>query len=163
MFKEGNRKLTCKLEGNNKIITVNKQHLQYKKSMSVIDLLSKAGTWKDVTAVQVITWCLDSADRITETESESVQSLFTLEPKNCMQWMQNNFLVVLFINFNYRKEIPFTRVIVIQVDRIQFCHWRYCISAIQSDGSKGQQWPPQGIRNAFFLPIKLNNWQWTAL
>jgi hypothetical protein len=35
-----------------------------------------------------------------------------------MQWMQNNFLVVLFINFNYGKEIFFMGVIVIQVDRI---------------------------------------------
>jgi hypothetical protein len=44
MVKKGNRKLSCKLEGKNKIITVNKKHLQYKRNMSVIDLLSKAGT-----------------------------------------------------------------------------------------------------------------------
>lgn len=66
----------------------------------------------------MITGCLDVANRITETESESVQSLFTLVPKNDMQWMQNNSLVVLFINFNYGKEIFFMGVIVIQVDRI---------------------------------------------
>jgi hypothetical protein len=66
MVKEGNRKLSCKLEAKDKIITVNKQHLQYKKSVTA-------------------TGCLDAADRITETESESFQSLFTLELKNAMQ------------------------------------------------------------------------------
>jgi hypothetical protein len=71
-----------------------------------------------VTAIQVITGFLIPEDRIIE--SESVHSLFTLEPKMACSARKNNFPVVLFINFNYRKEITFTRVNVIQVDRMQF-------------------------------------------
>ena len=48
MVKEGNRKLSCKLEAKDKIITVNKQHLQYKKSMSVIDVLGQKQVHKRV-------------------------------------------------------------------------------------------------------------------
>jgi hypothetical protein len=84
---------------------------------------------------------LDAADRITETESESFQSLFTLELKNAMQWILKKKIHAMHaktnsIKFNYRKEIPFTRVIVIQVDRMQFCRWRYCIQLFSQTVAK---------------------------
>jgi len=74
---------------------------QQYKGMSVIDLSSqKQVHGMIVTAIQVITGCLTTSGRIAETES--IQSLFTLELKNAMPCMQNKFQIVLFVKLNYR-------------------------------------------------------------
>jgi len=76
---------------------------QQYKGMSVIDLSSQKQVHGIiVTAIQVITGCLTTSGRIAETETESIQSLFTLELKNAMPCMQNKFQIVLFVKLNYR-------------------------------------------------------------
>jgi len=74
---------------------------QQYKGMSVIDLSSQKQVHGIiVTAIQVITGCLTTSGRIAETES--IQSLFTLELKNAMPCMQNKFQIVMFVKLNYR-------------------------------------------------------------
>jgi len=69
--------------------------------MSVIDLSSQRQVHgMIVTDIQVITGCLTTSGRITETES--IQNLCTLELKNAIPYMQNKFQIVLFVKLNYR-------------------------------------------------------------
>jgi len=133
MVKEGNRKLSCKLEAKDKIITVNKHHLQYKKSMSVIDVLGQKQVHKRVWLLQDA-WMLQTGSLKLKVNLSRACLLWNWKmpcnefwKKNAMQCTQKQ---------NYRKEIPFTRVIVIQVDRMQFCRWRYCIQLFSQTVAK---------------------------
>ena len=139
MVKEGNRKLSCKLEAKDKIITVNKQHLQYKKSMSVIDVLGQKQVHKRVWLLQDA-WMLQTGSLKLKVNLSRACLLWNWKMPCNEFWRKKKCHAMHAktnsIKFNYRKEIPFTRVIVIQVDRMQFCRWRYCIQLFSQTVAK---------------------------